>query len=403
MPDKRLFRIIPCSFLASVAIGIVNLGMLFLIKGDYGAGPVVVGWFTALWAAAYFVGCIAFRPLARHIDASISAILMCFLSAALLAAQFLFPTLVGAFVSYSLYGLACALVWPRLMGWLVVDLEGNALSRASGSFNLSWSVGMTISPFLAGALSERGVALGYGHALPIQVGIVILVATGVFMLATTPVAPPPRPRTAPNVAAITVAATTVAATTVAATTVAKGHDSPLRYPAWIGLFAIYVLCSVLNNIFPVYAKDALDLSESVIGFFLLIRAATMAVGFWVFGRLRFWQFKAVYLPVALAANLVLCLAFAFIRTPSSFILGLALLGAVQSFTYSLSIFYGSSGAADRDKRMSIHEAVLTVGQVLGSVAGGAVYQAFSWPLVFVFSAAIVLICAPFQISRMRKR
>ncbi len=129
----------------------------------------------------------------------------------------------------------------------------------------------------------------------------------------------------------------------------------------------------------------------------------MAVGFWVFGRLRFWQFKAVYLPVALAANLVLCLAFAFIRTPSSFILGLALLGAVQSFTYSLSIFYGSSGAADRDKRMSIHEAVLTVGQVLGSVAGGAVYQAFSWPLVFVFSAAIVLICAPFQISRMRKR
>ena len=56
MPDKRLFRIIPCSFLASVAIGIVNLGMLFLIKSDYGAGPAVVGWFTALWAAAYFVG-----------------------------------------------------------------------------------------------------------------------------------------------------------------------------------------------------------------------------------------------------------------------------------------------------------------------------------------------------------
>ena len=53
--------------------------------------------------------------------------------------------------------------------------------------------------------------------------------------------------------------------------------------------------------------------------------------------------------------------------------------------------------------MSIHEAVLTVGQVLGSVAGGAVYQVFSWPLVFVFSAAIVLICAPFQIAGVRKR
>ena len=390
--------------------------MLFLIKGDYGAGPAVVGWFTALSAAAYFAGCLAFRPLSHRIDASVSIILMCFISAILLAAQFIRPSLAGAFIAYSLHGLASALIWPRIMGWLTSGLESHALSRASGSFSLSWSVGMTLAPFIAGTLSERGGALGYGRALPIYVGVALFVATGLFMLASGSMAPAPRPFFADasrgpvatvvastTVAATTVAATTVAATTVAATTVATDHSTALRYPAWIGLFAVYVLYSVLTNIFPLYAKDELALSESAIGLLLLIRAATMTAGFWIFGRLRFWQFRPIYLPLSLAANVILDVAFVFIRTPSSFVLGLVLVGFVQSFSYSLSIFYGASGAADRDKRMSVHEAVLTIGQILGSVGGGAAFQSISWPIIFVCSAALAFLCIPVQVVFLRKR
>ncbi|MGA2545108.1 MAG: MFS transporter [Rectinemataceae bacterium] len=396
MPDKRLFRIIPCSFFVSLAVGIVSLGMLFLIKGDYGAGPAVVGWFTALSAAAYFAGCLVFRPLSHRINASVSIILMCFISAIFLAAQFLLPSLAGAFVAYSLHGLASALIWPRIMGWLTSGLESHALSRASGSFSLSWSVGMTLAPFIAGTLSERGGALGYGRALPIYVGVALFFATGLFMLASSSLAPAPRP-------SFVDASRDRAATDVAATEVATDHSTPLRYPGWIGLFAIYVLYSVLANIFPLYAKDELALSESAIGLLLLIRAATMTAGFWIFGRLRFWQFKPIYLPLSLAANVILDIAFIFIRTPSSFVLGLALAGVVQSFSYSLSIFYGASGAADRDKRMSVHEAVLTIGQILGSVGGGAAFQSISWPIIFVFSAALAFLCIPFQIVFLRKR
>jgi MFS family permease len=401
MPDKRLFRIIPCSFFVSLAVGIVSLGMLFLIKGDYGAGPAVVGWFTALSAAAYFAGCLAFRPLSHRINASVSIILMCFISAILLAAQFIRPSLAGAFIAYSLHGLASALIWPRIMGWLTSGLESHALSRASGSFSLSWSVGMTLAPFIAGTLSERGGALGYGRALPIYVGVALFVATGLFMLASGSMAPAPRPSFVD--ASRDRAATTFAATAVAATTVATDHSTLLRYPAWIGLFAAYVLCSVLTNIFPLYAKDELALSESAIGLLLLIRAATMTAGFWIFGRLRFWQFRPIYLPLSLAANVILDIAFVFIRTPSSFVLGLVLVGFVQSFSYSLSIFYGASGAADRDKRMSVHEAVLTIGQILGSVGGGAAFQSISWPIIFVCSAALAFLCIPVQIVFLRKR
>jgi MFS family permease len=388
MPDKRLFRILPCAFVISLAIGIVNLGMLFLIKGNYGAGPNAVGWFTALWAAAYFVGCVVFRPLARRIDASTSSILMCFGSAAFLAAQFAFPSLAAAFVLYSLYGLASALVWPRLMAWLVSGLEGHALSRASGTYSISWSVGMTLSPYIAGVLSERA------RALPIYVGAVLFVATGLFMLITRRLAPAPPAANASDA---------VAAVALAATAAAKDFSTPLRYPAWLGLFVIYVLYSVLNNIFPLYAKDELAMSESAIGLFLLIRAAAMAIGFWVIGRLRFWQFKPVYLPLVLVLTLLLELAFALIRNPIGFCLGLIVEGAMQAFAYSLSIFYGASGSSDRDKRMSIHEAVLTAGQILGSIGGGAIYQGFSWPLVFVLAAAVTLLCAPVQLALARKR
>ena len=129
----------------------------------------------------------------------------------------------------------------------------------------------------------------------------------------------------------------------------------------------------------------------------------MAAGFWIIGRLGFWQFKLAYLPLALVRPSSLALAFIFVRTPLGFLFGLVLLGLVQSFAYSLSIFYGASGAPDRDKRMSIHEAVLTAGQILGSVGGGAAYQSISWPVVFVFVTALCLLCMPAQLALARKR
>ncbi len=390
LPDRRLVRIIPCAFAVSLAIGIVNLGMLFLIKVDYGAGPATVGWFTALWAAAYFAGCVAFRPLSRLIDASVSTVVMCLTSAALVACQFLLPSLPMAFAAYTLYGLACALVWPRLMGWLASGLEGQALSRASGSYSLSWSLGMTLAPYVAGALSELGRARGLGGALPSYVGAAVFAATGAFMLASSRLAPAPKPSTEPSPGA-------------APASLSLDRSSGLRYPAWIGLFAVYVLYSVLNNIFPLYAKDELAMSESAIGLFLLVRAGAMAAAFWIIGRLRFWQFKPFLLPLSLAVVALLDLCFALAGKPAPILAALVALGVAQAFCYSLSLFYGASGALDRDKMMSVHEAVLTAGQILGSIGGGAAYQGISWPMVFVLGAALTLALMLPQVALSRKR
>jgi predicted MFS family arabinose efflux permease len=382
IPDRRLALILPSAFATSLGIGIINLGMLFLIKGAYGADPETIGWFTALWCATYFAGCVALRRLARVLSATASMTLACASIAALMALHLALPSLASAFACYGLYGFACALFWPRAMGWLASGLEGTGITRAYGAYNIAWSVACILSPYAAGALTERS------PRLPVLVGIAIFAANAIFIaLASRKVRPPalaPLEGPGPKAAA-------------------EDRSTPLRFPTWFGLFAVYVLYSIFSNIFPVFAKDELRLSESSIGLFLLARATASAIGFWALGRMSNWQFKPLLIPAALLAALALDLSFALISGQAWLLIGVVISGLVMSWAYSMSIFYGASGAPDRDKRMSIHEAVLTAGQVVGSVAGGAVYQRASWPSIFLLAAILLAACLAAQAVTLRRR
>jgi MFS family permease len=383
IPDRRLVLILPSAFATSLGIGILNLGLLFLVKGAYGAGPETIGWFTALWCAAYFVGCVALRPLTRVLSATASMTIACASIAALMGLHLALPSLASAFACYGLYGFACAFFWPRAMGWLASGLEGTGITRAYGAYNIAWSAACILAPYVAGALAESSLRL------PVYVGIAIFAANFLFIAVAS------RKVRSPSVKPAGSAASSVPA--------AEDRSTPLRFPTWFGLFAVYVLYSIFSNIFPVFAKDDLSLSESAIGLFLLARATASAVGFWAFGRMSNWQFKRALIPAALLATLALDAAFALSTGYFLLVSGIVLSGFVMSWAYSMSIFYGASGAPDRDKRMSIHEAVLTAGQVVGSVAGGAVYQRMSWSAIFALAAVLMAACLTAQIVLMRRR
>jgi predicted MFS family arabinose efflux permease len=383
IPDRRLALILPSAFATSLGIGILNLGMLFLIKSSFGADPETIGWFTALWCAAYFAGCVALRRLARFMSATASMTLACASIAALMALHLALPSLASAFACYGLYGFACALFWPRAMGWLASGLEGTGITRAYGAYNIAWSVACIISPYAAGALTE------ISPRLPVLVGIAIFAANAVFVaLASRKVRPPVLAPLDPK---------------ERKKSASEDRSTPLRFPTWFGLFAVYVLYSVFTNIFPVFAKDELALSESSIGLFLLARAAASAIGFWALGRMSSWQFKPLLIPAALLAALALDISFAAASGKAWLLIGVVISGFIMSWAYSMSIFYGASGAPDRDKRMSIHEAVLTAGQVVGSVAGGAVYQRSSWTSIFLLTALLIAACLAAQAFSLRRR
>jgi Arabinose efflux permease len=381
MPDRRFVVILPIAFALSLAIGIVNLGMLFLAKDSYGAGPDAIGWLTAMWAFAYFVGCIIFRPLASRLSARASAALSNLIGAAALGAQFAYPCLASAFAANILFGLSNALAWPRVMAWLTSGLEGERLSRATGIYNVCWSVGGVVAPYLAGLLSERS------PALPVYVGAGLCALNFVFLAFAGPLAPSPRS----------------ASSSSSRASGESDRSTALRFPAWIGLVAIYALYSVFANVFPLFAKDELAMSESSIGLMLLTRAAAMALGFWLFGRLAFWRFKPAFLPASIALLITVDALCAIVRSPAAILVLLIGLGFIQALGYTMSIFYGASGALDRDKRMSIHEAMLTAGQIIGSVGGGALYGGTSWRAVFAAAAGFFALCLAGQLAFLRKR
>jgi DHA1 family multidrug resistance protein-like MFS transporter/DHA1 family quinolone resistance protein-like MFS transporter len=265
------------------------------------------------------------------------------------------------------------------MAWISSGLEGSRLGKATSLFSLSWSAGGTVAPYLGGILAEIGLSLA------VEVGLGICALTGIFILATRKSIPTPQVAASDSGPA------------------AEDRSTPLRYPAWIGLFLVYAVLGVFFNIFPVFAKDELALSESKIGLILLIRALFAAIGFWALGRFEFWHFRRRFIVLAMALLFMLNLVFIPVRAPLGFGFCLAALGLIQALSYNSSVFYGASGARDRAKRMTINEALLTAGQIVGSIAGGLVYQHISWASIFIFLAALVAMGLAGQILLLRRR
>ena len=132
------------------------------------------------------------------------------------------------------------------------------------------------------------------------------------------------------------------------------------------------------TVFPQYALDNLGYSESITGNILLFRGVSVTIAFLIMQKVRLWQ-KGVA-PILISQLLFSLLTFLMLSFTSipAFALLFALYGAVFALSYNLSIFHGAEGAKDRHKRMVIHEVLLTLGTIIGSLVGGYVYQYFSF-------------------------
>jgi len=383
---RKMAVIVPAAFMTSLGIGMVSLGYIFVMKGVYGASATVVGWFGATWSMAYFVGCMALRRVTGRMVPRASMAVMLGGAAVVLGASILVHSPVAGFVGYAGFGFLCAFFWPPLMGWLSRGLEREELSRATSLFSLAWSTAGFLSPFLAGLLAE------IDEFIPVAVAAVVFALNLVFVLVSRAIVVDPQETNG-----------TGSERRDEPVRPAQDDSTPLRYPAWIGIFAIYAVMGIVFNIFPVYARDELGLSESAIGLVLTVRAIATAAGFLFLGRTAFWHFRRRYIPALSLAAIALVALLAFQDNPLGFALCFGALGLVLAMVYNNSLFYGTSGAPDRDRRATIHEALLTAGQVLGSISGGMLYQAFSLPVVFAALGLLLAAGLTVQIVMVVKR
>ncbi len=359
--------IVPAAFINSIAIGIMSLGILFVIKDLYGASAALVGSLGALWSLSYFLGCIVLRRVVGRFKPRTSMLIMLSGATVLFSLFLLRPGLWQAFAAYTAYGFIMAFFWPPVMGWLSKGLEGDKLNKATSLFSFSWSFGGLFSSYLAGVLSERG------KLLPIIVAVALYALNAVFVLAS----------------GLFVGDDDEVASDAEKPDVVVDRSTPLRYPAWLGAFLIYAVMGVVFNVFPVFARDELSLSESSIGLILTIRAGATAAGFFILGKVTFLQFKRAALPALSLLTALALGALVLQRNAAGFALCFAVVGFFQSAIYNNSLFYATSGAPDRDKRASVHEALLTFGQVVGSISGSLLYQASSMPVVFIGLSALL--------------
>ncbi len=364
--------IYPAAALNSIALGIANLGLVYFLRYKFGASAAAIGMIASAHSLAYFAACFLLRPFSSSLLPRYSLILSTGLNALFLILTLSSPSIGFVALFYSLSGLSLALFWPPMMGWVSTGLEGQKLNAALSKFNLSWSAGIIVSPYIAGYLTEQGRGLPFAVSAALYFSICLLVASASLVLhkvKTDRHVEPKKNRAAGS----------------------KDRSTPLRYPSWLSLLSVYAILGVLNVVLPIYGREVLGISERTVGLILLTRGVTTTIGFLVFGKADWWHFKSspIIVTQVLAAGCVLLLGI--VGSVGAYFLIVPVIGFLAAASYSFSVFHGASGSLERAKRMAIHEALLVAGMILGSSIGGDIYHRSSMPAVYrsilLFSAA----------------
>ena len=364
--------LLPSSFVAATGMGILTLGLVFYLRDLFGAEANTIGLFSSLYNISYISGCFVLRPLSRKLLPRFSLILATLLMG-LFAIMMIFAKSINLlFPLYCLYGFANSLFWPPLMGWLSAGIEGSALNKTISRWNFSWNLGNIISPYITGLLAEKNTIL------PLYTGIGLLFLVALLI----------------GIASITFR--NIRVDTHREIKVERGRSKEqdkstyLRFPGWINLFSVYIILGIMGNIFPLYARDHIGITESQVGLVLLARSLFGAFGFIITGKTLFWHFKGRYIIGNQVILALLLLALIPLDSYAAYLLAMPVLGLVTAFIYSNAMFHGVSGSVERGKRMSIQESLLTSGFVFGSLAGGQLYYLYTLRQVYLFCLAVIL-------------
>ncbi len=369
------------SLTAQAAIASVNLALIYFLRASFNLSSQMIGFSAAAYTISYFIFCSIVDPVASKVHPSTSIIISMIGMAASTFAVLYLPKVWMIFPALILYGFFMAFLWPQLAGWISRGKEGHALSRATGAFNVSWSIGVALSPLITGFLVE----IDPSAALKIFIASFLFVAviTAVFTTIT-----PEMKR---------------AVSEHANRKNHRGEDNstPLRFASWVGNLTVYVVLAVILTIFPLYALDSLPYRTASVGFLLFIRGAITVVVFIFMGRTRFWHFKGTLVALTLIAASVLTFTARFIHSLAGYLMFFVMFGALFAAMYSFSIFHGFSGSINRTRRMLIHESLLTVGTVIGNTFGASLYQYYGFSSVLLFCSVLLLVPIPLLFIRDR--
>ena len=352
------------TFLSQGSIVIFNFTLVYYLR-ECGIDSVGIGLASSIYPTLYFLGCIFMpkllpslkgkaRILAANIGMAFTGLVLTFIkNEALIMTDLVF------------YGLFQSLLWTNMETWITGGKEGGELTSRLTLFNFSWSFSVGLATSFSGFVSE------YSTRLSIWSGCVFFLISALL---------------------VALSGRSYDSKKEKEEIVSEDHSSPLRFPSWAGVLLVYTGYSLVLTVFPQYAMDTLGYSESVTGNILLFRGISVTIAFLIMQKARVWQKGVGPILGSQAFFAILTFLMLFLRFIAAFAILFALYGFVFALSYDLSIFHGAEGAKDRHKRMVIHEVLLTLGTIIGSLVGGFVYQYFSFKtLVLTISILSVVI------------
>ena len=355
------------TFLSQGSIVIFNFTLVYYLR-ECGIDSVGIGLASSIYPTLYFLGCIFMpkllpslngkaRILAANIGMALTGLVLTFIkNEALIMTDLVF------------YGLFQSLLWTNMETWITGGKEGGELTSRLTLFNFSWSFSVGLATSFSGFVSE------YSTRLSIWSGCVFFLISALL---------------------VALSGRSYDSKKEKEEIVSEDHSSPLRFPSWAGVLLVYTGYSLVLTVFPQYAMDTLGYSESVTGNILLFRGISVTIAFLIMQKARVWQKGVGPILGSQAFFAILTFLMLFLRSIAAFAILFALYGFVFALSYDLSIFHGAEGAKDRHKRMVIHEVLLTLGTIIGSLVGGFVYQYFSFKTlvltISILSMVIVVI------------
>ena len=355
------------TFLSQGSIVIFNFTLVYYLR-ECGIDSVGIGLASSIYPTLYFLGCIFMpkllpslkgkaRILAANIGMAFTGLVLTFIkNEALIMTDLVF------------YGLFQSLLWKNMEPWITGGKEGDELTSRLTLFNFSWSFSVGLATSFSGFVSE------YSTRLSIWSGCVFFLISALL---------------------VALSGRSYDSKKEKEEIVSEDHSSPLRFPSWAGVLLVYTGYSLVLTVFPQYAMDTLGYSESVTGNILLFRGISVTIAFLIMQKARVWQKGVGPILGSQAFFAILTFLMLFLRSVAAFAILFALYGFVFALSYDLSIFHGAEGAKDRHKRMVIHEVLLTLGTIIGSLVGGFVYQYFSFKTlvltISILSMVIVVI------------
>lgn len=373
------------SFLAQLTIAMVNLALVYHLRGFFHLSADKIGIAASICPAAYLIFCILLSPYTGHFKPR-NLVELSLLGMALSVALFASTSILAvAYASLACYGAFMSLLWPQIEGWFSRGKEGKQLSHVSNAFNFSWSFGVGVSSFVAGLLVERSTTL------PFWVSLALFAVVFLMIFGSSALVPGIRAMKSEK--------------EENRDTEKTDTSTPLRFYCWTGVIILYTGMSVILTIFPLYAQDVLKISESLTGLLLLFRGVATCISFLLLGRFGFWHFKKRYIfstQLLFGLSCLVALGFSSVFAYGLFFL---LFGILFATAYTQSMFHGASGSINRSQRMIIHEVLLTVGTILGAVLGGYLYETFSFSLVLgaIGTGTLVVVLAELMVAFVGQR